>query len=66
MLTMHWKLTSVSDPVPFVVIGAKVFAEKIRPYYIRIWRRGAAVSSVLTDTIPNIRVVKSFAKSRVL
>jgi ATP-binding cassette subfamily B protein len=65
MLTMHWKLTLLSlIPVPFVVIGAKVFAEKIRPYYIRIWRRGAAVSSVLTDTIPNIKVVKSFAKEQ--
>lgn len=65
MLTLHWKLTLLSlIPVPFVVIGAKIFAEKIRPYYIRIWRRASAVSSVLTDTIPNIRVVKSFANEQ--
>ena len=65
MFTMHWKLTLLSlIPVPFVVIGARIFAGKIRPFYTRIWRRAAAVSSVLTDTIPNIRVVKSFANEK--
>ncbi|MBO7407711.1 MAG: ABC transporter ATP-binding protein, partial [Clostridia bacterium] len=34
---------------------------KILPFYRRIWRRWAGVVSVLTDTIPNIRVTKSFA-----
>lgn len=62
MLIMNWKLTLLSlIPVPFVVIGAKYFGKKIAPFYHRIWRRWAAVSSILTDTIPCIRVIKSFA-----
>ncbi len=62
MLVLDWKLTLLSlIPVPFVVIGAKYFGRKIAPYYRRIWRRWAAVSSVLTDTIPCIKVIKSFA-----
>lgn len=61
MLIMNPKLTLLSlVPVPLVVIGARIFGKKIRPFYLRIWRRWTAVSSVLTDTIPGIRVVKSF------
>lgn len=61
MLIMNPKLTLLSlIPVPLVVIGARIFGKKIRPFYLRIWRRWTAVASVLTDTIPGIRVVKSF------
>ena len=51
-------------PVPFVVVGARIFRFKIVPFYHRIWRRWAAVSNVLTDTIPGIRVIKSFTNER--
>lgn len=61
MLIMNPRLTLLSlIPVPLVVIGARIFGKKIRPFYLRIWRRWTAVASVLTDTIPGIRVVKSF------
>ncbi len=61
MLTINWRLTLYSlVPVPIVVIGSRIFRKKIAPYYRRIWRRGAAVTSTLTDTIPGIRVIKSF------
>ena len=61
MLIMNPRLTLLSlRPVPLVVIGARIFGKKIRPFYLRIWRRWTAVASVLTDTIPGIRVVKSF------
>lgn len=62
MFVMSWKLTLLAlIPVPLVVIGARIFRNKIFPFYRRIWRRWAAVTSVLTDTIPCIKVVKSFA-----
>lgn len=61
MIIMNPRLTLLSlIPVPLVVIGARIFGKKIRPFYLRIWRRWTAVASVLTDTIPGIRVVKSF------
>ena len=61
MLIMNPRLTLLSlILVPLVVIGARIFGKKIRPFYLRIWRRWTAVASVLTDTIPGIRVVKSF------
>lgn len=62
MFVMNWKLTLLSlVPVPLIVIGAKIFREKIAPYYRRIWRRWTAVTSLMTDSIPCIRVVKAFA-----
>ncbi len=61
MLVMDWKLTLLSlCPVPLIVLGSRFFRIKVRPFYRRIWRRSSAVTSVLTDTIPGIRVVKSF------
>ena len=61
MIALNWKLTLLSlIPVPVVVIGARIFGKKIAPFYKRIWRRSSAVTSTLTDTIPGIRVVKSF------
>jgi len=65
MLSMNWQLTLLSlIPVPFVVYGARVFGRKIRPFYRKIWRRWSAVTSILTDSLPGIRVIKSFANER--
>lgn len=62
MAFMNWKLTLISlIPVPLVVIGGKMFAQKVAPMYRRIWRKWASVTSVLTDSIPCIRVVKAFS-----
>lgn len=62
MITMNWKLSLLSlIPVPFVVYASRRFGRKIRPFYRRIWRKWTAVSSVLTDSIPCIRVVKAFS-----
>ena len=58
MFTMNWQLTLLSlIPVPFVVIFSRRFRRKMVPLYRRIWRAWSAVTSVLTDTIPGIRVV---------
>lgn len=65
MFGMNWQLTLLSlIPVPFVVVGARIFGKKIAPFYRRIWRRWSAVSSILTDTIPGIRVIKAFTNEK--
>ncbi len=62
MFTMNWQLTLLSlIPVPFVAISSRIFRKKMRRFYRRIWRAWSAVTSVLTDTIPGVRVVKAFA-----
>lgn len=62
MLAFNWRLTLLSlIPVPIVAISARIFSKRIRPYYKRIWRRWSSVTSIMTDTIPCVRVVKAFA-----
>lgn len=62
MLSLNTELTLLSlIPVLFIVVVTRIFTKRIRPYYRRIWRRWAAVFSNLSDTIPCIRVVKSFS-----
>ena len=61
MLTLNPTLTLLSlIPVIFIVVATRIFSLKIRPYYRRIWRRWASVFATLSDTIPCIKVVKSF------
>ena len=65
MFTMNWQLTLLSlIPVPFVVAGSRVFGKKIAPFYRRIWRRWSAVTSILADTIPGVRVIKAFTNEQ--
>lgn len=65
MLVINWKLTLFSlFPVPIVVIGSRIFRIKIAPFYRRIWRRSSAVTSTLTDSIPGIRVIKSYTNEK--
>ena len=62
MMCMNWRLTLLSlIPVPVVVLCSRYFGKKIGPLYRRIWRRGVAISTILSDTIPAIRIVKSFS-----
>lgn len=62
MLSMNWKLTLLSlTPVPIVAFCSRYFGKKISPVYRRLWRRGVAISSILSDTIPGVRIVKSFS-----
>ncbi len=65
MLIINPKLTIFSLlPVPVIVVGSRIFREKIAPFYRRIWRRSSAVTSVLTDTIPGVRVIKSYTNEK--
>ncbi|MBQ1965813.1 MAG: hypothetical protein II348_03975, partial [Clostridia bacterium] len=65
MFVLNWQLTLLSlVPVPFVVMGSRIFGKKIHPFYRRIWRRWSAVSSILTDTIPGVRVIKAFTNEK--
>lgn len=65
MLSMDWKLTLFSlVPIPVVMLVAKMFSHVIKPKYMRLWRRGSAISTVLADTIPGVRIVKAFTNER--
>ena len=61
MLALNPTLTLLSlIPVLFIVIATRIFSSKIKPYYRRIWRRWSSVFATLSDTIPCVKVIKSF------
>lgn len=65
MFSMDIKLALMSlIPIPIVVIAGKMFSHNIKPKYMRLWRRDANISTLLTDTIPGIRVVKAFTTEK--
>lgn len=65
MICLNWRLTLFSlVPIPFVAFIGRKFGRKIGPRYMRIWRRSAAISGLLTDTIPGIRVIKAFTNEK--
>lgn len=61
MLALNPTLTLLSLlPVPIIVFLSRFFSLKLRPYYRRIWRRWSRVFATLSDTIPCVKVIKSF------
>jgi len=65
LLSLNWRLFLLTlTPIPVIAVSTVVFGRRIHLLYHRIWRRMAALSAILGDTIPGIRVVKSFAQER--
>jgi len=49
-------------PTPLIAAGTYWFGRLIHRVYQKVWRRWAGLSAALADSIPGIRVVKSFAQ----
>lgn len=60
---MNWQLAALTlIPVPVIIIGFIIFGKKIHPVFHKMWRCWAGMNTILTDTIPGIKVVKAFAQ----
>lgn len=65
MICLNWKLTLFSLlPIPIVAFIGRSFGKKIGPRYLRILRRYASISGLLTDTIPGVRIIKAFTTEK--
>ncbi|MBD8959139.1 MAG: ABC transporter ATP-binding protein [Clostridiales bacterium] len=65
MFAMNYRLALLTlAPIPFIVMGSRIFGRKIKPFYRRIWRKWVAVTAVLTDALPGIRVIKAFSAEK--
>ncbi|NMB25853.1 MAG: ABC transporter ATP-binding protein [Firmicutes bacterium] len=63
MFRYDWRLAAMTlVPMPLIIVGTRVFSQKIHGTYRRIWVRRALMNSVLADAIPGIQVVKSFVQ----
>ena len=49
-------------PLPLMTAMFYWHSKRIQTLYLRIWRKWSAVTGVLSDVIPGIRVVKAFAQ----
>jgi len=65
LFTLDWRLAALTlVPVPLLAAGSWLFATRIRPLYRQTWRKWGALSAILADAIPGVRVVKAFARER--
>ena len=56
-----WRLAALTlIPIPIMIVGTVVFGKKMHMAYHKVWRRMSSISAVLADTIPGVRVVKTF------
>ena len=57
-----WQLAALTlIPLPVLAVGAGYFGEKMHRLFHRLWRRVSAITAILADTIPGVKVVKAFA-----
>ncbi|MEW6750231.1 MAG: ABC transporter ATP-binding protein [Candidatus Latescibacterota bacterium] len=60
---LNWELALLAlIPIPFMVVGTVLYRARIHWVFHRIWRRIATLNAMLADTIPGVKVVKSFAQ----
>lgn len=60
---LNWQLALLAlIPTPFMVGGTLLYRKRVHWVFHRIWRRVSIVNSQLADTIPGVKVVKSFAQ----
>ena len=65
LFAMNWQLALLAlSPAPLLVIGTKIFSEKIHSIYHKAWRKWADLNAILADTIPGVMVVKAFSQER--
>ena len=51
-------------PLPVMGYMYYRFSQRIHGMYLRIWRKWSAMTSLLSDVIPGIRVVRAFAQEK--
>jgi len=63
LFLQDWSLAIlVLVPLPIMMVMFYWHSKKIQVLFLRIWRKWSALTGVLSDVIPGIRVVKAFAQ----
>ena len=61
LISMDWQLGLILTlPIPLFIWSFFVHGSQMQRMFLRAWRKWSAVTEVLSDTIPGIRVVKAF------
>jgi len=60
---MDWRLASVTLlPIPLLGLMGWVFGRRMHRIFGKLWARWSTMTSVLSDTLPGVRVVKAFSQ----
>ena len=63
LLWLNWELFLVIlAPIPIIILSIWIFGRRVHQLYHRLWRQWGGLNAILADTIPGVRVVKSFAQ----
>lgn len=63
LFLQDWSLAIfVVLPLPVMMLMFYMHSSKIQVHFLRIWRKWSAMTAVLSDVIPGMRVVKAFAQ----
>ncbi len=63
LFILNWKMTLiVFIPVPIIIVMFRVLLPKMGRMYTKQWRAVSSMTSMLSDSLSGIRVVKAFAK----
>ena len=65
LVWMNWELALLAlIPTPIMIFVTQVYRRRIHWVFHSIWRRVAELNGQLADTIPGVKVVKSFAQEK--
>ena len=63
LIVLNWQLALwMLAPIPFIVIGLRIFNQKVRPIYRQARDRLGDINAGLQDNLTGIRVIKAFVQ----
>jgi ATP-binding cassette subfamily B protein len=65
LFVLNWRLALiVLIPIPFMVIMTIIFHRRMHGFFGRMWHRWSQMTSVVSDALPGVRVIKAFSQEQ--
>ncbi len=65
LFVVNWKLAAlVLIPIPPMMVLMTIFHRRMHGQFSRIWHRWSAMTAVVADAIPGMRVIKAFGQEK--
>ncbi|MCP3983560.1 MAG: ABC transporter ATP-binding protein [bacterium] len=61
LIHLDWKLGLIMTlPVPFLCLWVYIHGHRMNRLFLRAWRKWSALTDIVSDTVPGMKVVKAF------